>query len=80
VSAVLTVTGLGKQYRRGSRAQEWALRDVDLEVVPGEVLAVIGRNGAGKSTLLKLVAGVSRPLVRVASRLCSNSAPGSTSN
>ena len=37
------------------------LRDVDLDVQPGEIVAVIGRNGAGKSTLLKVAAGVTEP-------------------
>jgi energy-coupling factor transport system ATP-binding protein len=46
-----------------------ALREVDLEVFGGQVLAVMGRNGAGKSTLLSLLAGMVKPvsgLVRLA--------------
>src|SRR5439155_25188417 len=33
----------------------WALRNVSIEVQPGQVLGIIGRNVAGKSTLLKIV-------------------------
>ena len=38
-----------------------AVRDVSLELHPGEVLALLGENGAGKSTCVKLLAGVYRP-------------------
>ncbi|HXR30355.1 MAG TPA: ABC transporter ATP-binding protein, partial [Solirubrobacterales bacterium] len=36
--------------------EDWALQDVDLQVPPGQTLALVGATGAGKSTLAKLVA------------------------
>ncbi|WP_181024036.1 ABC transporter ATP-binding protein, partial [Mycobacterium avium] len=37
------------------------LRDVDVEIEPGAVVALLGASGSGKSTLLRLVAGLDRP-------------------
>ena len=38
-----------------------ALRDVDIQVQPGEVHCLLGDNGAGKSTLIKILSGVHQP-------------------
>jgi ABC-type polysaccharide/polyol phosphate transport system ATPase subunit len=67
MSALLELRGVAKRYP-SRRDDRWALRELDLDVQPGEVVAVIGRNGAGKSTLLKLACGVSPATLGVVRR------------
>jgi len=70
---ILRVENLGKAYRSyGSEwrrvlslfgapvkptEERWVLRYVNLSILPGEAVGIVGQNGAGKSTLLKLITG-----------------------
>ena len=41
--------------------EAWALRHLDLEILPGDSIALVGENGAGKTTFVKLLAGLYEP-------------------
>ncbi len=55
-TALLSARGISKQF-----AGIEVLSDVDLDLMPGEIHALVGENGAGKSTFAKILAGVYRP-------------------
>jgi len=52
---MIRITGLTKRY-----GALHVLRDLDLEIVPGRVTAIVGPNGAGKTTLMKTILGLTR--------------------
>src|SRR6478609_8922458 len=55
-TAVLSLRGISKRF-----GAVQALSNIDFDVNPGEVVALVGDNGAGKSTLVKTIAGVYSP-------------------
>jgi ABC-type polysaccharide/polyol phosphate transport system ATPase subunit len=76
---VIELKSISKRYRLGRKLPgwrallgksepaatetHWALRDINLELRPGESMAIVGPNGAGKTTLLKILSRVTRPTV-----------------
>jgi len=56
-SPIITVEHLNKTYASGFHA----LRDINLEIRRGEILALLGPNGAGKTTLINIICGIVNP-------------------
>lgn len=54
---ILTVSKLNKSFPGGFEA----LKDINLEIAKGEILALLGPNGAGKTTLISTICGIVRP-------------------
>jgi putative ABC transport system ATP-binding protein len=58
--SVLAARGIGKTVKSGD-SDLVILRDIDLEITPGEAAAIVGASGSGKSTLLAILAGLDTP-------------------
>src|SRR5262245_17753196 len=70
--AGLRISGISKSFR------EKVLHEIDLDVAPGELLAITGPSGAGKTTLCRILAGLEHPdhgTIFLAGRNLSNLTP-----
>jgi len=57
MSAIVSISDLSKTYAGGYQA----LKNVNLEIRRGEILALLGPNGAGKTTLISIICGIVNP-------------------
>ncbi|MCJ7700860.1 MAG: ABC transporter ATP-binding protein [Anaerolineales bacterium] len=57
---IIDLQGVGKTFD-GPAGPIHALRDVDLQIYPGEFVGVRGPSGSGKSTLINMITGIDRP-------------------
>lgn len=60
-NALLVTTGLSKTFQRPASPKIDVLRQVDLEIHPGDSVAIIGKSGTGKSTLLHILGTLDAP-------------------
>jgi NitT/TauT family transport system ATP-binding protein len=60
-SALIEVDHIFKTYPVADRGERLVLDDLNFRLVPGEIVAVLGKSGSGKSTFLRLIAGLSEP-------------------
>lgn len=54
---VVSIKNLNKTYRGGYQA----LKNINLDIYPGEIIALLGPNGAGKTTLISTICGIAQP-------------------
>ncbi len=57
----ISAAGMGKSFKGSSGQPVTALKDIDLSINQGEIVALLGPNGAGKTTLIDLILGLTKP-------------------
>lgn len=61
MAPTVSLQNITKIFNQGEASQVLALRDINLDILPGEFISIIGPSGCGKSTLLRLVGDLTPP-------------------
>lgn len=60
-NTIIELKGIGKSFPQREHLDLTVLQDVNLALVEGEIVAILGKSGSGKSTLLQIISGLSKP-------------------
>lgn len=61
ISSIIQVSQVSKSFHKGAKQSLNVLHNINLDLKPGEIVALLGKSGAGKSTLLRIIAGLIEP-------------------
>jgi nitrate/nitrite transport system ATP-binding protein len=61
MSSFVEIRGIEKEFKLPDGSKNLVLKNIDLDINPGEFVSLIGHSGCGKSTLLNIVAGLDKP-------------------
>jgi len=61
MSSSIAINDVNRIYTDSDGVKVEALKDIDLDIRPGEFISIIGPSGCGKTTLLRLIAGLDKP-------------------
>ena len=61
VTSIIKIENVYKRFRKGKKQELLVLENINFEMKPGEIVALLGKSGSGKSTLMRIISGLLEP-------------------